>query len=90
MPSIVVGTAWTFCNPGSWTSLWDSPTWGFTYVWSDRAVSVRWRRFSSGIPFYMEGTANLRAGQNTVFHGGPSVYMRLEVNPLASALLRAT
>ena len=90
MPSITVGTRWTSCTPGMWVSLWDSPTWGFTYVWADRPVTIQWRRFSSGLPFYMAGSANLHAGQNTIIHGGPSLYMRLEVNPAAPALLRAT
>lgn len=90
MPSIFAGTSWAACSPGTWTPLWDSPTWGFTYIWSDRPVTIRWRRWSTGIPWYMEGTANLNTGQNTVWTGGPSVYMRLEVNPTAFAMLRAT
>ena len=89
MPSLG-GTSSVLCDPGTWTSLWDGPTWGFTYVWSDRPVTIRWRRWASGVPWYMEGTANLVVGQNTLISGGPSVYLKLEVNPFARAVLRAT
>ena len=89
MPSLG-GTSWTRCTPGTWTSLWDAPTFGFTYVWAETSGRIQWRRWSSGIPWYLEGTAFLNAGQNTVFSGGPSVYLRLEVNPAAMMNLRAT
>jgi hypothetical protein len=53
-------------------------------------VSIRFRRFSSGAPWYSEGTVFLNPGQNTVFHGGPSAYLRLEVMPAVPSVLRAT
>lgn len=89
MPSLG-GTSETLCNPGQWTSLWDGPTFGFTYLWATQVVSVQWRRWSSGIPWYLEGTITLQVGKNTLPHGGPSAYMKLEVNPTALAIFRAT
>lgn len=73
--------SWRLCQRGTWTSIADFPTWGFLYVNTNVPVRVRWRRFSSGIPWYMEGTINLNVGQNTLVHGGPSLYCRIEVNP---------
>jgi hypothetical protein len=89
MPSLG-GTRFTNCPASRWTSLWDGPTFGFTYLWSaSGSVQLRWRRWSSGIPWYSEGTITV-GGQTTVPHGGPSVYLRLEVMPDRDATLRAT
>jgi hypothetical protein len=75
------------CRRGVWTDVYNAPTFGFTYLTSNIPVRVRWRRYSSGIPWYMEGTMFLNAGQNTLPHGGPSLYCRIEVNPDADALI---
>lgn len=72
---------WKTCPSGSWTNIQESPTWGFSYVDTQVPVRVRWRRYSDGIPWYSEGTADLKVGQNTIVHGGPSAYCRLEVKP---------
>ena len=86
----LTGTRKTTCEPGRWTSLWDGPTWGFTYIWADQIVRIRWRRWASGIPQYMEGASTLQVGKNTILQGGPSAYMKLEVNPERTAVLQAT
>jgi len=79
--------SWRLCQRGAWTDISDFPTWGFIYIDSRTPVHIRWRRFASGIPWYMEGTANLNVGQNTVVHGGPAFYCRIEVNPDFDVLL---
>jgi len=79
--------SWKFCQSGRWTDISNGPTFGFIYVDSRVPVTVRWRRYSSGIPWYMEGTANLQVGQNTLVNGGPSLYCRIEVNPVTSVEL---
>ena len=73
--------SWKLCRRGAWTDISNGPTFGFIYVNTNTPVTVHWRRFSSGIPFYMEGTINLNVGQNTLVSGGPSLYCRIEVNP---------
>jgi hypothetical protein len=90
MPSLG-GTRNTPCQPGQWTALWDAPSFGFSYLWSDRDVRIRWRRWSTGIPFYSEGSSFIRAGQNNeVVSGGPSAYTKFEVNPSSFAVMRST
>lgn len=88
--SIITTTSWTTCEPGAWTNLWDSPSFGFVYIWADSPVMISWRRFASGIPWYMEGSADLNTGQNFVFSGGPAAYLRIEVNPERRVNLRAS
>jgi hypothetical protein len=80
---------WVRCQAGTWTPIWRGPTIGFTYLWSSAPVSVSWRRISSGIPWYMTGS-NLVSGRTTVVHGGPSIYLQLEVNPAVTADLMST
>lgn len=82
------GSTATFCQAGRFTKLMESPTHGFVYIWSDIGVTIRWKRYSSGAPWYMEGSQNLSPGKNTVFTGGPSLYCRLDVNPNSSTVLR--
>ncbi len=81
---------WITCTAGAWTTVWDAPTLGFTYLWTIENVTIQWKRYSDGLPCYIEGSASLQAGQNTVGHGGPGAYLQLEVNPARTTLIRAT
>lgn len=88
--TIITGSNWKTCRPGAWTNLWDGPSFGFVYIWTDRPVRIEWRRYASGIPPYMAGSQSLHEGKNTVFSGGPAAYLRIEVNPNREAVMRAT
>ena len=81
------GTPGTYCPAGEWTNLYEGPTFGFLYVFAPSAVSIKWRCYSSGIPWYTSGSANLHAGQNTIVTGGPSVYEDFQVDPAVSVVL---
>ena len=76
------------CPAGVWTKLSESPTWGFIYIWSNIPVTIGWRRNSSGIPWYSDGSQSLISpNKNTVFHGGPSAYCQIQVRPARRAIL---
>jgi hypothetical protein len=81
------GSTAKFCPAGTFTKLSESPTWGFIYIWAATPVHIKWKRYSSGVPWYMEGSQNLVPGKNTVWHGGPSGYCRIDVNPSLSTTL---
>lgn len=78
----------TFCSAGRFTKLAETPTWGFTYIWVDRPVTIQWKRYASGIPWYSSGTKTLRAGKNTLVHGGPALYCRIDVKPSQDMYIR--
>jgi hypothetical protein len=75
------------CLAGKYTKLLESPTWGFVYIHSKVAVRIQWKRYSSGVPLYTEGSQSLVPGKNTVWTGGPSLYLRLDVNPSITTTL---
>lgn len=79
MPS---GGGGTYCQGGVWTTVYQGPTFGFTYLWSlSGNVTVQWRRYSSGFPWYMDGSVNLSGSKTTLVHGGPAFYLHLEIRP---------
>jgi len=77
------------CEPFNWTDLYNAPSAGFFYLWSDRSARVHWRAFSASWP-YVEGTANAVNGKVTVPFGAPTPWVRVEVRPDTEALLQVT
>jgi hypothetical protein len=65
------------------------------YLWSRVPVSVQWRRYSSGAPWFSFGTVTTNGeafgmpGKIEILTGGPSIYTKFDVNPAFSAVLRA-
>ena len=74
-----------FCPAGSWTPLYQGPSFGFVYVWSGNLdpnfpISIRWRAYSASLPVYDDGTATIK-GKTTVGFGLPTLYVQFEVQP---------
>lgn len=77
------------CEGGEWTTVWQGPSLGYTYLTSEEPVVVQWRRRAISLPWYWEGTANVY-GRIMIFHGLPAFYLVLEVNPEFTTALMAT
>ncbi|NOT08978.1 MAG: hypothetical protein HOP28_12335 [Gemmatimonadales bacterium] len=82
--------SYTLCPAGTWTPLYQAPSYGVVNLWSSAgAVPLRWRAYSASTPWYMSGQVVVN-GQLPVWVSLPSVYVQLEVFPDFNALLRAT
>ena len=72
--------------PGVWSYVSNQPVpFGFIYVWNGpgpggRTATVRWRRYFSTPPFYLDGTATLSPGKN-IWGTPPSLINAWHFNP---------
>jgi hypothetical protein len=73
-----------FLPANTWTQVeWTVSLPFFTRSWTGPSgVPIRWRWFSSGPPFYWEGTFSGRA----CITFGPGLYTSLEMNPGGAGL----
>jgi hypothetical protein len=78
------------CPANVWTSLWVGPTWGFTIVYAETAVTIKWRRYASTMPFYNSGEKLIPANTATIIpHGGPASVLSFDVKPQVTTRMLA-
>jgi hypothetical protein len=76
-----------FCPANTWTQVeWTVHLPFLSRQWNAGGTTVRWRWFSSGPPFYWEGTFTGTACITI----GPGLYTSLEFNPVSSVTVVAS
>lgn len=79
-----------FCQANVWTPLYQGPSFGFVYVTNVLSfpITIKWRAYTAGLPFYSSGTTTIQGGQKkTVGFGTPTPYVQFEVNPPVDTIL---
>lgn len=81
MPAVQGGK---LCRKDVWTTVYEGGTFGWINLYlapgAGTYVTIKWRRYSTGLPWYSEGSAKLMSGRQTqIFHGGPSLYMQFQI-----------